>query len=213
MEERPHSSEFGQQTCAYVPEQPGPPSTGRGRARAGRLVVAGVAGFFVVVAGVVAAVGKHSAAAGAGTTTANSTGPGAAAGAVPAASAGPAAQATTPAGQADAAASAPAGQNVVFSCTGQAGNGITITYGPEGSSFGASSLPFSKTLPLNSGAQFYVIDAQLQGSGSVSCSTVVSYQDSDGASHTVAQSAAASSGYNIASAEVCSDFTGGWQDC
>jgi hypothetical protein len=72
----------------------------------------------------------------------------------------------------------------------------------------ASSLPFTKTVPLDSNAQYYNVTAQLSGAGQVSCTTVV---DWDGQS--VTQSGQASGGYNLAAAEVCSDFSGGWQTC
>ena len=107
----------------------------------------------------------------------------------------------------------PAVQDVVFRCTGNAPRGIDITYGPEGSNYGASRLPFSRTLDLDANAQYYNVTAQLQGAGTVSCSTNVNWADYSGSQQTVTQTGNASGGYNIASAEVCSDFSGGWQAC
>jgi hypothetical protein len=110
-------------------------------------------------------------------------------------------------------AAPPVTQTVTYSCTGHAADGVDITYGPEGSSLSASSLPFTKTAALDTNVQYFVTEAQLQGDGSVSCTTVIHYTDSSGNTQSVTQSATASGGYNIASAEVCSTFTGGWQDC
>lgn len=98
---------------------------------------------------------------------------------------------------------------VTFSCTGSAPDGLSITYGPNGSSYSASSLPFTKTMPLDSSAQYYVTTAQLSGSGSVTCTTVI--QASDGSQWT--NSGTAQGGYNIASAEICGTYSGGWQKC
>jgi hypothetical protein len=117
------------------------------------------------------------------------------------------AAAATSAAPATTAAAVP--QQVVFSCTGSAPDGVDITYGAEGTNDSASSLPFTKTVPLDSNAQYYNVTAQLSGAGQVSCKTVV---DWDGGSP-VTQSGSANGGYNIASAEVCSDFSGGWQTC
>jgi hypothetical protein len=119
-------------------------------------------------------------------------------------------QAAAPTSQVPAAVVA---QTVTFSCGGQAPDGIDITYGPDGSDFSASSLPFSKTVPLDAGAMYYVVTAQLQGSGSVSCSTVVHYNDGSGTAQSVTKSGAASGGYNIADAQVCSGFSADWQVC
>jgi hypothetical protein len=119
--------------------------------------------------------------------------------------------APTPAAPAPAAppATTPAAvAQVTFACTGNAPDGIDITYGPEGTDDSADSLPFTKTMPLDPDAQYYNVTAQLSGSGHVSCTTVV---DWDG--QPVTQSGSASGGYNIASAEMCSDFTGGWEKC
>ena len=102
-------------------------------------------------------------------------------------------------------------QNVVFRCSGSAPAGIDITYGAEGSNIGAARLPLAVTVPYNSGAQYYAVTAQLQGAGSVTCTTTVNWND--GQNETVTQTGTAAGGYNIASAEVCSEYDGSWQDC
>jgi hypothetical protein len=107
----------------------------------------------------------------------------------------------------------PVPQFVTFACTGSAPDGLDITYGPEGSNLGASSLPFSKTTAYDSGAQYYVTTAQLSGSGHVTCTTTVQTDNGDGTADDVVNSGTASGGYNIASAQVCSSFTGGWEKC
>jgi hypothetical protein len=109
-------------------------------------------------------------------------------------------------------AAPPVAQSVTFACTGTAPDGVDITYGPSGSNFSASKLPFSKTTTLDSSAQYYVTTAQLQGSGSVSCATTVVWDDGGSAS-TVTNTGAADGGYNIASAQLCSSFTGSWDKC
>jgi hypothetical protein len=104
-------------------------------------------------------------------------------------------------------------QTVTYSCKGYAPNGVDITYGPEGSTFSAASLPFIETVPLETSAQNFVTEAQLEGGGSVSCDTMVDYTDSSGALQAVSDSVATSGAYSTASAQVCSDFNGGWKDC
>lgn len=100
-------------------------------------------------------------------------------------------------------------EKVTYHCTGHAPDGIDITYGPEGSNFSASHLPFTKSVTLDDSAQYYAIQGQLSGAGSVTCTLTV--QTSDGT--VVTQSGSASGGYNIASAEICSTFDGGWDKC
>jgi hypothetical protein len=109
----------------------------------------------------------------------------------------------------------PPPDGVSYSCTGSAPSGIDITYGPEGSSYGASRLPFRKILPLNANAQYVVTTAQLHGSGSVTCTTTVNWTATDAAStpQSATNSGSASGGYNIASAQVCGNYSGGWQPC
>jgi hypothetical protein len=114
---------------------------------------------------------------------------------------------------APAASTPPAPQQVTYSCTGSAPDGVDITYGPDGSDHSASKLPFNHTEPLSQSAQYYVTTAQLQGAGSVSCSTVVQTDNLDGSANQVRKDASADGGYNIASAEVCGSFDGSWDPC
>jgi hypothetical protein len=104
-------------------------------------------------------------------------------------------------------------QTTAYTCTGTAPDGIDITYGPDGTNLSASALPFTQSTPLDPNAQYYVVDAQLHGSGQVTCQTVVTYTDASGTAHSVTKSATASGGYNIASAQVCSRFDGAWEAC
>ena len=100
-------------------------------------------------------------------------------------------------------------EQVIFKCTGSTdGDGIDITYGAEGTNDSASSLPFTKTVSLSTTAQYYAVQAQLQGGGHVTCTTTV-----ESGGQTVTQTGSASGGYNIASAEVCSSFDGSWDAC
>ena len=100
-------------------------------------------------------------------------------------------------------------EKVTYRCSGHAPDGVDITYGPEGSNYSASHLPFTKTATLDDSAQYYAIQGQLSGAGSVTCTVTV--QTSDGT--VVTQSGSASGGYNIASAEICSSFDGSWDKC
>jgi hypothetical protein len=102
-------------------------------------------------------------------------------------------------------------QVVVFVCAGNA-PGVTISYGDDSSNLSAPRTPFSATLPLSHGAMYYDVNAQLDGSGSVSCSVTVHWNQG-GRSHTARKVGTASGGYNIADPEVCSNFTGGWSAC
>jgi len=95
---------------------------------------------------------------------------------------------------------------VTYSCTGQAPDGVDITYGPDGSSYHASKLPFSKTAALPASALYVDTEAQLHGSGEVTCTTTV---NADGT--TATKSGTAQGGYNLALAEVCD--MGGWSPC
>jgi hypothetical protein len=171
-----------------------------------------VAAVFVLIVAVGAAVGTNSAAGRAGAAVAKA----AAKGGRSALNAGTVtAGQTAPAGQAPTSAvpPSPSAQSVTFSCTGKAPDGIEITYGPDGSSLGASALPFSRTLPLDLNAMYYVVQAQLQGSGAVSCSTVVDYNDASGMARSVTKTGAATRGFNIADAQVCSGFDVDWETC
>lgn len=109
-------------------------------------------------------------------------------------------------------AATPAPEQVTFHCTGSAPDGVDITYGSNGSEHSGSSLPFDRVVPLDAGAQYYVVSAQLQGSGSVSCTTTVQTDDLLGYAQTVSNSGSADGGYNIASAQVCGGIDG-WEKC
>jgi hypothetical protein len=81
--------------------------------------------------------------------------------------------------------------------------GADVTYGTASSNY-QGSVPMSVTRRLGH-PQYYAIDAQLQGGGTVHCKLKV-----DGV--TIA-SATASGGFNIASCEISQDITtGSWQD-
>jgi hypothetical protein len=98
---------------------------------------------------------------------------------------------------------------VTYHCTGSAPDGVDITYGPSGSEYSAHKLPFTKTTALDDSAEFYSLQAQLMGSGHVSCTTTV--QTDDG-TQTVSSSSAEGD-YNIADTEVCSSWGGTWDSC
>jgi hypothetical protein len=118
---------------------------------------------------------------------------------------------TTPAAVTATTAAVNAPQDVVFACTGDA-PGVTISYGSDSTNDSASASPFSATLPLSSSAEYYDINAQLDGSGSINCSVTVHWNQ-DGRSYAARKAGSASGGYNIADPEVCSDYIGGWQGC
>ena len=109
-------------------------------------------------------------------------------------------------------AATPAPEQVTFHCTGNASDGVDITYGANGSEHSASSLPFTHVDKLDPSAQYYVTTAQLQGGGSVSCTTTVQTDDLLGYAQTATNSGSADGGYNIASAEVCSGIND-WEKC
>lgn len=111
------------------------------------------------------------------------------------------------------AAAAPVTQQVVYSCTGRAPDGVDITYGADGSSHSATKLPFNHSDPLESTALYYNVTAQLQGGGSVSCTTTVTYDDGSGTAQTVTKTGSADGDYNIASAEICTGFDSSYIAC
>ncbi|MEU2420896.1 MmpS family transport accessory protein [Streptomyces sp. NPDC007851] len=95
---------------------------------------------------------------------------------------------------------APAGQ-VVFKVWGSAPSGADITYGSDTDNLQGRGLPMTKTLKLTDDAMYYDVTAQLQGGGDIHCSVTVDGQTKKG--H-------AAGGYNICSAQLSSDFFGGW---
>ena len=103
-------------------------------------------------------------------------------------------------------------EQVTYACTGSAPDGVEITFGPNGSNHSAGSLPFRHTEPLTTGALYYVTTAQLQGGGSVSCTTTVQTVSFDGTADDVDNTGSADGGYNIATAQVCSGIDG-WEKC
>lgn len=103
----------------------------------------------------------------------------------------------------------PAPPTAAFNCTGSAPDGVDITYGTDSiNDDGNGALPWSASLALPSDAEYADVQAQLSGSGSVTCTTTVTW---DG--HSVTKTGAANGGYNIASAQICSSFDGGWETC
>ena len=127
--------------------------------------------------------------------------------AAPAKAASPIVSSTSP------SASPSFAQTVTFSCTGSAPDGVDITYGPSGSNYSASALPFSKTMSLDTSTLYYDTSAQLQGSGTVTCQTVVKYLDNSGNPKTATASATAQVGYNLADAEMCPGLVNDWESC
>ncbi|MFF7329617.1 hypothetical protein [Streptomyces sp. NPDC008150] len=97
-------------------------------------------------------------------------------------------------------AEAPAGK-AVFKVWGSAPAGVDITYGSDGTNLQGSGLPMEKTLSVKDDAMYYQVTAQLQGGGTVHCSVTI-----DGKT----KSGQASGGYNICSAQLNSDFSGGF---
>jgi hypothetical protein len=106
---------------------------------------------------------------------------------------------------------APQGIQATFTCSGS-GTGVDITYGTETSQYtGGTTLPWSTTLTLSQTSGFAYVDAQLSNTGGdVACSTTVTWP---GGSAT--QNGNAIGAYNIASAEVCSDYPldSSWAAC
>jgi hypothetical protein len=81
--------------------------------------------------------------------------------------------------------------------------GADVTYGPAGSDFNGS-VPMDVKARLGS-PQYYAINAQLQGGGSVQCAIKVNGK--------VISSANANGGFNIADCEIDQDpFTGKWEN-
>jgi hypothetical protein len=103
--------------------------------------------------------------------------------------------------------------DVVFACKGSAPQGLEITYGSDSSNYSGTSLPFQATLPLDDSALYYDTEAQLQGGGSVSCTTTVNFDDGLGGTTTVSKTGIASGGFNLANAQVCREPVAGWEGC
>jgi hypothetical protein len=98
---------------------------------------------------------------------------------------------------------------IEFVVSGTAPDGIDITYGPAGSSFsGPSALNGTVTLsvPFNSSAEYYTMNAQLQGAGNITCKIVAT---GPGLSPLTVSSGAASGGYNICDVQAAPDDSSG----
>ncbi|MDX3451398.1 MmpS family transport accessory protein [Streptomyces sp. ME02-8801-2C] len=95
---------------------------------------------------------------------------------------------------------APEGK-AVFKVWGSAPNGVDITYGSDGTNLDGSRLPMTKTLTVDEDALYYQVSAQLTGGGDVQCSVTI-----DGKTKT----GRAKGSYNICSAQLNSDFSGGF---
>lgn len=102
---------------------------------------------------------------------------------------------------------------VTFTVTGEAPDGVNITYGSDTDSRSGNSgtdeygmpsadVPWEESLKVEGDALYYAVTAQLSGSGDINCKVVI-----DG--ETVAKGHA-SGDYNICSAQASQDFLGGW---
>ena len=102
---------------------------------------------------------------------------------------------------------------VEFVVSGSAPEGIDITYGPSGSNFaGPSTLDGTArmSVPFDANADYYSMNAQLQGDGSITCKIVVT---GPGDAPLTVSHGAASGSFNICSAQATSDDGGQtWQD-
>ncbi|WP_247195721.1 hypothetical protein [Streptomyces sp. GESEQ-35] len=102
--------------------------------------------------------------------------------------------------KADAADGAPSGK-AVFKVWGSAPSGLDITYGSDGTNLAGKGLPMEKTLTVDEDALYYQVTAQLLGGGDVKCSVTIDGETKSGR---------AQGGYNICSAQLNSDFSGGF---
>jgi curli biogenesis system outer membrane secretion channel CsgG len=118
------------------------------------------------------------------------------------------------ASQSAAANPAPATPTTVtFIVKGSAPDGIDITYGPSGSNFAGPSVldgTARMSVKFDPGAEYYSMNAQLQGAGDITCKIVVSGPED--APLTVSKGAARG-GYNICDVQAApADSTGlSWQ--
>jgi hypothetical protein len=198
---QPQQPQWGQQFTQPIAPQPGPPGQGPRWARK-RIVIPVAAGlfFFGVIIGA-AGGGDSTTTASAkpaptvtvttNTVTKVSAAPEPAVTVTKTATAKPAAKKTT---------AAPAGK-ALFKVWGSAPSGVDITYGSDGENIGSHSVTMSKTLTVKDDALYYQITAQLQGGGDIHCSVTI-----DGKTKT----GHASGGYNICSAQLNSDWSGGF---
>lgn len=113
-----------------------------------------------------------------------------------------AAKSTATAAPVAAKSTAAAKPTVTYVVTGTAG-GADVTYGPAGSSL-SGHVPMRVTKRLGH-ADYYSIQAQLQGGGKVTVEIIVGGK--------VISKGTATGGYNIASAEIVQGlFSGKWED-
>ncbi|MER5833722.1 hypothetical protein ABT116_23390 [Streptomyces sp. NPDC002130] len=89
----------------------------------------------------------------------------------------------------------------VFKVWGSAPSGVDITYGNDGTNLQGKGLPMKKTLTVKDDALYYQVTAQLLGGGDIQCSITI-----DGKT----KSGRAQGDYNICSAQLNSDFSGGF---
>ncbi|MFD4507996.1 hypothetical protein [Streptomyces sp. NPDC058457] len=190
---------YGQQPYGQPPFQPQPPKKGPGAGKVVGLGCLGLVGVAVVLGIAAASVGgsgsNDSSSSTSKSTSTTTTGNKAAAGAK---------DDSEKAG--DKKAGAP--KTVVFKVWGtaptEALGSLDINYGSDSDTRKGAFKDgrFEATLPLEKGAMYYTLNAQLQGSGDINCSVTVDGQTKSG--H-------ASGGYNICDAQLSSDLTGGWQ--
>lgn len=202
---------YGQQPPWGPP--PGPPQPPRRKRHTARNVLLGAGGLVaaIIVIAVAASGGKT------GSTGASATSSSVASGV---ASAETAAQNCTASGGTWngtlCQASAPSPSNtpasptkVEFIVSGTAPDGIDITYGPSGTNLsGPSTLDGTATMsvPFDGSADYYALNAQLQGDGSITCKIVVT---GPGDAPLTVSSGAASGGFNICDAQAApTDSTG-----
>ncbi|MEW2613662.1 hypothetical protein AB0937_26405 [Streptomyces sp. NPDC047880] len=101
----------------------------------------------------------------------------------------------------EAAADDTDGGTAVFKVWGSAPSGVDITYGNDGTNLQGKGLPLKKTLTVKDDALYYQVTAQLMGGGDIRCSITI-----DGRT----KSGRAQGAYNICSAQLNSDFSGGF---
>ncbi|MEU9169568.1 hypothetical protein AB0D34_17465 [Streptomyces sp. NPDC048420] len=101
---------------------------------------------------------------------------------------------------AETADNAPSGK-AVFKVWGSAPAGVDITYGSDGTNLQGKGLPMEKTLSVDEDALYFQVTAQLMGGGDVQCSVTIDGKTKKGR---------AQGGYNICSAQLNSDFSGGF---
>lgn len=93
-----------------------------------------------------------------------------------------------------------AAPKVKFKVSGSAPAGVNITYGSDSDNRqGGSDVPWHASLKRQSGAMWYSVTAQLQGSGDITCSVTIGGHTKKG--H-------ASGSYNICSAQINAPLSG-----